>query len=306
MRKKMLKLFWYWMNERHSIYLKRKSGEKYPWTKDKILQEYKFTNTFRQLDRVTQELAKRKKKYFNDKTDIGNIVFHVLVFRMFNWPESYDLLNEAGLLKKWNEKKAVKILTAYKEKGNKVFTGAYIITGGGLSNRGQSKVQFVCSSITKMWKDRNSIAEEMVSLNTLEESTMHLIDYPCVGKFISYEFITDLRHTKVLNKAKDIMLWANPGPGAKRGLNRLHGRELKFMQPDKKFIEEMCKLLSHSNLEMVNEKEMGEEGSLTLLVKDKRKLEMRDIEHSLCEFDKYCRVKNEEGRPRSRFSNEGK
>ena len=31
------------------------------------------------------------------------------------------------------------------------------------------------------------------------------------------------------------------------------------------------------------------------------KLEMRDIEHSLCEFDKYERVRNGEGKPRGRY-----
>ena len=30
-------------------------------------------------------------------------------------------------------------------------------------------------------------------------------------------------------------------------------------------------------------------------------LEMREIEHSLCEFDKWTRVRNNEGRPRSRY-----
>ena len=31
------------------------------------------------------------------------------------------------------------------------------------------------------------------------------------------------------------------------------------------------------------------------------KLELRDVEHSLCEFDKYCRVKFGEGEPRSHY-----
>ena len=34
-------------------------------------------------------------------------------------------------------------------------------------------------------------------------------------------------------------------------------------------------------------------------------LEMREIEHSLCEFDKYQRVKNGEGKPRSIYQPPG-
>jgi hypothetical protein len=33
-------------------------------------------------------------------------------------------------------------------------------------------------------------------------------------------------------------------------------------------------------------------------------LEMRDIEHSLCEVDKYLRTRNDEGRPRGGFKGE--
>jgi hypothetical protein len=33
----------------------------------------------------------------------------------------------------------------------------------------------------------------------------------------------------------------------------------------------------------------------------KRNFEMREIEHSLCEFDKYERVRNKQGAPRSKY-----
>ena len=35
---------------------------------------------------------------------------------------------------------------------------------------------------------------------------------------------------------------------------------------------------------------------------DPKALDMRTIEHSLCEFDKYMRVKKSEGTPRSKFN----
>ena len=35
-------------------------------------------------------------------------------------------------------------------------------------------------------------------------------------------------------------------------------------------------------------------------------LELRDIEHSLCEFDKYERVRLGQGQPRSKYTWEGK
>ena len=39
-----MEIFWRAMAERHSIYKKRKAGEKPPWTEDKIYSSFKFTN----------------------------------------------------------------------------------------------------------------------------------------------------------------------------------------------------------------------------------------------------------------------
>ena len=41
------------------------------------------------------------------------------------------------------------------------------------------------------------------------------------GGFHSYEIVTDLRHTYLLENASDINLWANIGPGCRRGLARI-------------------------------------------------------------------------------------
>jgi len=50
-----LQQFWRFIAERHAIY-KKKNIEKLPppWTDDSILQEYKFTNVFRDLDPGTK------------------------------------------------------------------------------------------------------------------------------------------------------------------------------------------------------------------------------------------------------------
>jgi hypothetical protein len=106
----------------------------------------------------------------------------------------------------------------------------------------------------------------------------------CVGGFMAYEMVTDMRHTLLLSDAIDILTWANPGPGAHRGLRRLYGKKFN----DKDAIEKMRDLLCIG----LNADVLGSHIY---------SLEMRDIEHSLCEFDKYCRVKFGEGEPRSKY-----
>lgn len=299
MDKTMLKKFFYWMNERHSIYLKKEAGEPWPWTKDKILQEYKFTNVFRQNDAVTKKLTKVLK---GDK-DVYRVFKKIIIFRMFNWPPTYYRIAEAevmtnhNFINDWGRsycKNMMKLLTNYSKEGNKVFTGAYIITNNG---RKEPKIQLVCEAIDAIVKNHTQITDDIYKNKSIEYAVKRLSEYPMVGKFVGYELATDLRHTNILNKAKDINTWANPGPGAKRGLNRIYKRELKYSQKDQLFIDEMRCLLSHAVMEMDPEFNV----LLTSLVDDGRTLEMRDIEHSLCEFDKYMRVKNGEGRPRSKY-----
>jgi len=101
--------------------------------------------------------------------------------------------------------------------------------------------------------------------------------------FMAYEVVSDLRWTSVLNDAHDVLAWANPGPGCARGLNWVHRRDSSPSRD--RMIAEMRRLLA----------EAPERTGLL-------NLEMREIEHSLCEFDKYMRTVKGQGRPRSTFT----
>lgn len=106
---------------------------------------------------------------------------------------------------------------------------------------------------------------------------------------MSYEVVTDLNYTPVLDKASDRYSWANAGPGAKRGLNRIHDRPLKKAISQYQANREMQDLL---------------EGGARYLGKhiDILDVDMRCIEHSLCEWDKYERVRLGQGKPRSKYN----
>lgn len=282
LNKDMLKLFMHWINERHKIYLKKKEGASPPWTRDKILQEYKFTNVFRVYDAVTQDLMNNVITPHLKDEDQATLLFNIMKYRFFNWPPTFYALG--GYSDAWNEKVAKKLLKEMKKRGDQIFTGAYIITNSG---KKRPKTDIICEALTAAWNRRETFVEYACKVNTLEMMCEALQVLPTVGKFIAYEIVTDLRHTRMLDTARDVFTWANPGPGAKRGLNRLHNREVKRAVKDTTCVTEMRELL-----EVANKKKH----------KHVPKLEMRDIEHSLCEFDKYMRVKQDEGRPRSKYN----
>jgi hypothetical protein len=287
-RKPQVKLFWYWINTRHRIYLKKKAGEPWPWTKDKILQTYRFTNVFRQLDRVTEEWVRRYVTLLHRGKDLkmGDVIFQCCMFRLFNWPETYDALYYG--MRKWNLKKAIEILAKRQtEDFEQIFTGAYIIPTGG---KGVPKIEVICEVLDQIWKDRHDLARRIRKKPRMERTVRILSKYPTIGGFIAYEIACDLRHTRILYDASDVRSWANPGPGAQRGIHRLltGTRHHYGNKPD--YVLAMRQLLREAPDHIEQHVKSCE-----------WPFEMREIEHSLREFDKYMRAKNGEGKPRSLY-----
>ena len=147
------------------------------------------------------------------------------------------------------------------------------------------KLKGICWAIDQIANDGNKFMNDIHEARfSLEDQWNVLLPYPYMGPFMAYEVVTDWRHTWLGDQAEDIFSWANPGPGARRGLNIIHGRPLEKTIKIKQCVEEMKDLLHASP------------AYIGVHVPD---LEMRDIEHSLCEFDKYERVRLGEGKPRS-------
>ena len=135
---------------------------------------------------------------------------------------------------------------------------------------------------------------------SLEMMWSWLRQFPYLGDFMAYEIVTDLRYTDLLCHAPDIMTWANAGPGAIRGLNRIHDRKLDGSIPKRQSCEEMQELLALS----------FDSGNWAYRIFDDGPTggrtnwpawDMRTVEHTLCEFDKYERVRLGQGAPRQKF-----
>lgn len=288
-RVKELKTFFFWMNERHNIWVKRKARENWPWTKDKILQTYKFTNVFRQLDRVTECWTDRWMRLLGQGKNMtnGEILFQLCVFRFFNWPETYDTLYFN--MRKWDVAKAIELLRKRKEEDfEQIFTGAYIVTGGG---KGEPKHETICNALQYLWERKNNFAKYIFKHQSMAYAVSRLQEIPTVGPFIAYEIVCDLSHTRILIDAIDRGSWANPGPGAKRGIHRLltgHKEIPSKGKPD--YNEVMRDLLAKFKTAMSAD-----------IKNCVWPFEMREIEHSLCEYDKFRRVQNGEGKPRSLY-----
>ncbi len=268
--------FYDYINERHAIYLKRFIGEPHPWTDDEILQTYSFCNVYRELDKVTVWIRENWKEPYADHP---NLPFAMAVARQINWP---DTLQEIGFPEHWNPERIKAIMQGRMDRKEKVYTGAYMLTG----TLGGTKVeQTIDKILTPLYENPPTIYK-----NSLEKTWAEYLPYAGFSGFMAYEVVTDLRHSKYLENAEDIMTWANAGPGAKRGLNRIHGRLLEQTIKPRQLTIEMQELLDMAG------------DYIGSFLPD---LEMREIEHCLCEYDKYERVRLGEGRPRAKYKYKG-
>lgn len=272
-----LDLYFYWIHERETIRMNKEVEQKPPpWTDDPILQKFKFCQVFREDDRTTRWFRTHIRDPWQENPEV---LMATVIFRWFNFIETGRTLVRHNLHIEWDRKKAIEEIT----KQNKWVTGAYIVK---TPNR-MDKVTGVAECVSHMWSDREKLVEQIFATNSLEKSWNILREYPYMGPFMAYEVITDLRHTYLLRNAEDILTWANAGPGAMRGLNRLAGRDLDFSRRSHPWNEEMRNLW-----------EISRERLNPNLI-DLDQFEMREIEGGLCEFDKYSRILNEEGRTRS-------
>lgn len=288
-----------------------------PWTDDEILQTVFFTNPYRELDKVTVWFRQNIRDPLRDSPEV---LFATVAFRWFNFPHTamvlmgndrpsnspkstgpfrFESWGLGNLFIAWDPQEALERLSDVRKRegmGNgsgQIFTGAYMIN----SPAGKPKLEAIIERVDQVWQRREEIVCEIMAPHngcTLQEAHKLLMQFPGMGGFMSYEVVCDLRYTYLLGNAPDILTWANPGPGAIRGICRLlnidfpKGKNSHGFTPSVKF--DFCEEAQKIRKVMENQ------------LRTMPRFEMREVEHSLCEFDKYERVLWNDGRPKRMYN----
>ena len=166
-----------------------------------------------------------------------------------------------------------------------VFTGAFNISNSGST---KPKIKRVCEDyIQPVWEDRHKLVNRLLDCETLAAAHKVISAYPGLGGsgFMAAQIICDLAYTYVFQEVTDWWTWSSPGPGSKRGLNRLLEKPVDSPSPKG----------------LAWEQQMTR---LRILVDKKLKMELhaRDIQNCLCETDKYSRVLLGEGQSKRRYN----
>lgn len=297
LRAPMVRRFVAFVSERERVRLARAAGRPAPWTRDPILQQYKFTNVQREHDRVTIWVDQHIRKPYAQH---DHLWFMLALARQINWPDTLQELMDVGAwpggelhTRDWYDPKVLRrAMLARQARGEKLYTGAYMINAqyGKETEIASDKAYFTAHlTMGVLWKARRDVLEGGALSTSLRLAHQWLLQFRGWGDFLTAQVIADLKHTRYLQHAPDWHDWAVLGPGSTRGLNRVLGaktrKERKYRLPE----DVALGLL----------KALRQEVSLL------HTLCLQDVQNCLCEFDKYERARLGEGRPRATYPGTG-
>lgn len=268
------------IRERRAIYQRRiHSGNNPPWTKDPILQQYRFCNVYRELDTVTQWIATNWRK---PNAADENVWFAMVVARLVNWPPS---LAQIRYPVPWIPMFFARAMNQRKKEGKKIFTGAYMIHADATA-KGTKADYLAIRVLTPLWKDRD-IIRPYAPEDSLQAFHQRLMKYRDMGSFMAGQVVADTKYTDGLRDAPDWWTWAAIGPGSARGLSRVLNLPVTTKWKQEPWLESLQHLRKLVNKSIEN---------------DMDELHAQDLQNCLCEFDKYERVRLGEGRPRALYN----
>lgn len=277
-RDKIYDLYWYFAAERQNIFIKKSKGETSPWTEDEILRKYKFCNSYRVNDRVSQYLLKEiiynGKKYNKEDT-----IFRIILFKLFNKESTWELLIKYFgdiTLKTFDVDKYSEILSNAMNKGMSIYNDAYISCANKAFGK-EKKHENHLELLKKMFII-DKVQNIIINPKTMKEAFNIIKNYPLIGNFMAYQLITDINYSDAVNFSESEFTVA--GPGSERGIKKC------FISTDNLTKEDIIKYMYENQ-----DKEFRRLKLEFIRIGD-RPLQYIDCQNIFCELDKYCREKS--------------
>jgi len=271
--------YWRFAAERQNIFFKRLNGEAFPWSKDSILNQYKFTNVYRATDRVSQYLIKDV-IYKGDQSP-DEMFFRLILFKIFNRISTWEFLqDELGELswKKYSFKKYDKLLLELLNNKVSIYSAAYIMASGRSTFGCERKHQNHLKLVEKMI--REEVPYRLQECKKMDSAYNLLLSYPTIGEFLSYQYVTDINYSPLTKFSE--MSFVKAGPGAKDGIAKC------FKDFGDYSFEDIIKMMAD------NQEVEFERLGLDFNTLWGRRLQLIDCQNIFCEVGKYARVAHPE------------
>ena len=276
-RQEIYDLYWYFANERQNIFIKKLNGDTPPWTNDPILKTYKFCNSYRVNDRVSQYLLKNviyNGKTYNDE----DMLFRIILFKLFNKESTWELLLEEFkdiTLSTFDMKEYSKVLTNAINNNIKIYNDAYISCATkafGYDRKHDNHLAL----LNKMFII-DKVQDKILKCTNMEQAFKIIKSYPLIGNFMAYQLITDINYSDIVDWKEDEFTVA--GPGSLRGIKKC------FIDKGNLSNEDIIRYMYN------HQEEEFKRLNLDFKTIGNRKLQLIDIQNIFCELDKYCREK---------------
>lgn len=270
----------YWINERESIRKLKLTDTPKPWSSDPIFQVTYFTNVNREDDKVTKWVRQNWTYPRNEWQEECYKYYDLAMIaaRIFNKIETLHLMQQPVETHNWLEH-ITEVLTTEKDKGNKIWSGAYIISTNG---KKIDKLTYCIELLRKIAKQPYITA----NCKTLEQAHKALMKVEGLASFLAAQVVADLKNTidHPLNSAPDWWTFSSYGPGSLRGLSWFW-EETVTPKTYQKHIVKANEILQW---------ELNDD-ILDILC-------MQNLQNCFCEFDKYMRILNKTGRSKRKYA----
>jgi hypothetical protein len=220
----------------------------------------KMTNMFRVLDPGSQFVFEL------DGNDPVTVIARLVFYRITNLPSTwYALRTRLGrypVTTDFTRDSDVMLgfLNTYRNLGNRVFSGAYIIIPepGTTNDKIEGAVRLTQRFIVEK-------AEAFLDATTQDERFAVLLSTPGLGKFLSMQILTDWGY---LQPEEPDLSFIVAGPGARRGATLLDSAK----KPEDVIHDIAFDWIDHPSVSLVG-----------------RALTPMDVQNTFCEFSKYAR-----------------
>ena len=271
--------YWRFAAERLAIYYRKQAAAEGPWTDDPILRQFRFTNTFRATDRVSQYLI-REVQYGLDRSQApADLFFRTLLFKLFNRVETWEALEAALGPIEWRPRileRIEPVLDRLMRHGQRIYSAAYIMPAPRLGHIRKHANHLAL--IASMMKDR--LPDRLRQAPDLSSVYETLLRCPGLGPFLAFQYAIDLNYSNLLDFPESGFVIA--GPGAIDGISKCFSDFRQYRAEDI-----IYQITEHQNQEF-------ERLGISFPGLYGRPLQPIDCQNVFCEISKYARVAHPE------------
>jgi hypothetical protein len=266
--------YWTFAAKRQRAFLARTAGASAPWTHDAIIARFKFTNTFRASDRVSQFLI--RDVIYQPGFDADDTLARIVLFRLFSKISTWrQLERRLGPIRRRTVSSPglAPVLEAMQAQGP-IYTSAFILCANDAYGHRRKFMNHI--ALVRHMFARRGLPTAVAQAQTLEDVYRALLAYPLIGPFMAYQLAIDINYSELVDFDENDFTVA--GPGAERGIRKV------FPTAGRRELRRIIDWMT------VNQEEEARRVGVQAPTLFGRPLHAIDCQNLFCELDKYARV----------------